>query len=50
MLQVQRRRHRNAFFMEGISVVGDAEDIRKRIRNYREMETLEKFEYDLDKP
>ena len=36
--------------MEGISVVGDAEDIRKRIRNCREMETLAKFEYDLDKP
>ena len=50
MLQVKRCRYRNAFFMEGISVVGDAEDIRKRIRNCREIETLEKFEYDLDKP
>ena len=36
-------------FMDVISAVGDAEEIRKGIRNCRKMETLKKFEYDLKK-
>ena len=36
-------------FMDDISAVGDAEEIRKGIRNCRKMETLKKFEYDLKK-
>ena len=36
-------------FMDDISAVGDAEEIRKGIRNCRKMETLKKFEYGLTK-
>ena len=36
-------------FMNDISAVGDAEEIRKGIRNCRKMETLKKFEYGLKK-
>ena len=36
-------------FIDDISAVGDAEEIRKGIRNCRKMETLKKFEYDLKK-
>ena len=32
-------------FMDDISAVGDAEEIRKGIKNCRKMETLERFEY-----
>ena len=35
--------------MDDISAVGGAEEIRKRIRNCRKMETLKKFEYGLKK-
>ena len=35
--------------MDDISVAGDAEEIRKGIRNCRKMETLKKFEYGLKK-
>ena len=36
-------------FMDDISAVADAEEIRKGIRNFRNMETLKKFEYGLKK-
>ena len=36
-------------FMDDISAVGNAEEIRKGIKNCRKMETLEKFEYGLKK-
>ena len=36
-------------FMDNISAVGDAEEVRTGIRNRRKMETLKKFEYGLKK-
>ena len=36
-------------FMDDISAVADAEEIRKGIRNCRKMETLKKFQYGLRK-
>ena len=36
-------------FMDDILAVGDAEKIRKGIRNCRKIETLKKFEYGLKK-
>ena len=36
-------------FINHIPAVGDAEEIRKGIRNCRKMETLKKFEYGLKK-
>ena len=36
-------------FMDDIAAVGEAEQIRKGIRNCRKMETLKKFEYGLKK-
>ena len=36
-------------FMDDISAVADAEEIRKGIRHFRKMETLKKFEYGLKK-
>ena len=36
-------------FMDDISAVGDAEEIRKGIKNCRKMETLERFEYGFKK-
>ena len=38
-----------SIFIDDISAVGDAEGVRKGIRNFRIMETLKKFEYDLKK-
>ena len=36
-------------FMDDISAVGDAEEIRKGIKNCRKMETLERFEHGFKK-
>ena len=36
-------------FMDDISAIGDAEEIRKGMKIYRKMETLKKFEYGLKK-